>query len=60
MRTASDGLALGMTVCLQLVMERREGSWAEQILPYGLAKMMLITPHDWTLTESSCEVWLRA
>ena len=28
----------------------------EQVLPYGLATMMLVTPSGWTLTESSREV----
>jgi hypothetical protein len=30
------------------------------VLPYGLAKMLLITPSRWTLTESSREVRLPA
>lgn len=60
MRFASDGLALGMTVCLQLALEQPRRPWAEQVLPYGLAEMLLITPSSWTLTESTREVRLPA
>jgi hypothetical protein len=31
---------------------------SEQVLPYGLAAMMLITPSGWTLTEATREVRL--
>jgi hypothetical protein len=58
MQSASDGLALGMTVCSVLAWERPPRSWPEQVLPYGLATMMLITPYRWTLTETSREVRL--
>ncbi len=37
---------------------RTRRSWPEQVLPLGLARMMLITPSGWTLTESSREVRL--
>lgn len=60
MACVSERLALGMTVCLQFGMERPRRSWPEQVLPYGLAEMMLITPSRWTLTESSREVRLPA
>ena len=56
----SDRLALGMTVCLQLATEQRRRPWSEQVLPYGLAEMLLITPSRWTLTEASREVRLPA
>jgi hypothetical protein len=56
----SERLALGMTVCLQFAMEQPKRSWPEQVLPYGLASMMLVTPSGWTLTEASREVHLRA
>jgi hypothetical protein len=56
----SERLALGMTVCLQFAMEQPKRSWPEQVLPYGLASMMLVTPSGWTLTEASREVRLRA
>jgi hypothetical protein len=56
----SERLALGMTVCLQLAMERPQRSWTEQVLPYGLAEMLLVTPSRWTLTEASREVRLPA
>jgi hypothetical protein len=57
---ASERLALGMTVCLRLVMEQRGRSWSEQVLPYGLAEILRITPSCWTLTESSRQVRLPA
>ncbi len=60
MRFATDRLALGMTVCLQLATERRRRSWPEQVLPYGLAELWLVTPSGWTLTEASREVRLPA
>jgi len=53
MAFGSERLALGMTVCLQFSMERPPRPWPEQVLPYGLAEPMLITPSRWTLTESS-------
>ena len=58
MQSASDGLALGMTVCSVFAWERPPRSWPEQVLPYGLATMMLVTPYRWTLTETSREVRL--
>jgi len=58
MSFVSERLALGMTVCLQLVMEQPRRSWPQQVLPYGLAEMSLITPSRWTLTECSREVRL--
>lgn len=68
MRFASDGMALGMTVCLTL---RSQGcrrpwrdvsmrSWPEQVLPYGLAEDLWITPSGWTRTEASREIRLPA
>jgi hypothetical protein len=57
---ASDGMALGMTVCWQLAMERPQRLWPEQVLPYGLASLLLITPSGWTLTEASRQVRLPA
>jgi hypothetical protein len=58
MHVASERMALGMTVCLQFAMEQPKRSWPEQVLPYGLASMMLVTPSGWTLTEASREVRL--
>lgn len=60
MRSASEGMALGMTVCLQLATERPRRPWPEQVLPYGLAPMWLVTPSGWTLTEVSRDVRLPA
>jgi site-specific DNA-cytosine methylase len=58
MAYASERLALGMSVCLCLSLERPRRSWPEQVLPYGLAKMWLITSM-WSLPESSREVRLQ-
>ena len=58
MRFACSGLALGTAVCMRLALERPPGPWAEQVLPYGLASMMLVTPSGWTLTGTSREVRL--
>jgi len=58
MQSTSDGLALGPTVCHALAWERPPRSWPEQVLPYGLATMMSVTPYRWTLTETSREVRL--
>jgi hypothetical protein len=59
MRFASHGMALGMAVCLQLATEKAGCTWAEQVLPYGLASMWLVTPVGSTLSETSREVRLR-
>ena len=58
MRFTSNGMALGMTVCLLLAGEQSQRSWPEQVLPFGLAEILLITPSRWTLTEISREVRL--
>ena len=55
---AIDRLAVGVDVCHELARERPARAWAEQVLPYGLADKMLITPVGWTLTESTREVRL--
>lgn len=60
MRFASDRMATGMTALLHFTSEGRKRTWSEQVLPYGLAWLLLITPEAWTLTESSKEVRLRA
>lgn len=48
------------SVCLQLALEQRRRPWSEQVLPYGVAEMVLITPSRWTLAETSREVRLPA
>jgi hypothetical protein len=58
MAFTSERLALGMTVCMQFAMEEPRRQWAEQVLPYGLAELLLITPSRWTLTETSRAVRL--
>ena len=55
---ASDRLGHGMTVCLRFASEHPRRLWTEQVLPYGLAEMLLPTPSRWSLTESSREVRL--
>jgi hypothetical protein len=58
MTFASKRLALGMSVSGKLAMEQQGRSWCEQVLPYGLAHLLHITPSGWTLTESSRDVRL--
>lgn len=58
MRFASDGMALGMTLCWSLTSEHSRRSWPERVLPYGLAELLMITPSRWTLTEASREIRL--
>ena len=58
MAFASERLALGMSVSGKLAVEQQGRSWCEQVLPYGLAERLLITPSGWTLTESSRDVRL--
>src|SRR5260370_623608 len=48
------------TPVLQLTSERPRRSWPEQVLPFGLAEIQMITPSRWTLTEASREVRLPA
>lgn len=60
MSFASERLALGMQVCRQFSAEEPPRPWSEQVLPYGLAAMLRITPSRWTLTEPSREVRLPA
>jgi len=47
-----------MSVCMLLSLESPPRPWAEQVLPYGLAEPLLITPSRWTLTEISRDVQL--
>jgi hypothetical protein len=56
---ANERIAFGMDVCSQLKAEPYR-SWNEQVLPYGLAEILWVTPSGWTLTESSREVRLPA
>jgi hypothetical protein len=60
MTFASERLALGMQVCRQFSAEVPPRPWSAQVVPYGLAGMLLITPSGWTLSESSREVRLAA
>lgn len=58
MSFAGGRLALGMQVCWQFSAAEPARPWSEQVVPYGLASRLLITPSRWTLTESSREVRL--
>jgi len=51
-------LAAGMDVCLRFHNELPQRPWPDQVLPYALAEMLLITPTDWTFTERSRQVRL--
>lgn len=59
MWSACNGMASGMATCRRLATEGQIRGWPEQVLPFGLAGMMLVTPSGWTLTETSREVRLR-
>lgn len=55
---AAQRFALGMEAVSAFAAERPQREWPEQVLPYGLAKMLSITPSGWTLTEMSREIRL--
>ena len=54
----SARMASGMATCWGMIMEHPKRPWSEQVLPYALAELLLITPSGWSLTESSREVRL--
>jgi hypothetical protein len=56
---AAERLTTGMGLCHDLAVERPARSWPEQVLPYGHAAAMLVTPTGWTLTETTRAVRLR-
>ena len=58
MAFASERFAQAMSVCLRFSVEEPSRPWVEQVLPYGLAKPLLITPSRWTQTEVSRDVRL--
>jgi hypothetical protein len=60
MKFTTNRMAVGMDVCLMLrsERERHQRAWPEQVLPYGLAGSLLITPFGWTLTDTSRDVRL--
>ncbi len=60
MRFSAERLAVGMTLCLGFAVEKPRRPWPQQVLPYALAQMLLITPSRWSLTETSREVRLPA
>lgn len=55
---ACRGLAVGMAVSRRLTEEKAGRSWSQQVLAFGLAELLLVTPSGWSLTESSREVRL--
>jgi hypothetical protein len=55
---AADRLGSGMDICRKLKEERAGRSRPEQVMPYGVAGMMLVTPSGWTLTEATRDVRL--
>jgi hypothetical protein len=58
MAFSCERLAQGTSVCLRFALEQPPRPWPEQVLPYGLAELMMVTPSRWTLTEVSREVRL--
>lgn len=60
MAVASERLAQGTQACLLFGSESPQRPWSEQVLPYGVAERLGITPSCWTLTETSREVRLPA
>lgn len=58
MAFASERLAQAMSVCLRFSVEEPPRPWVEQVLPFGLAEQLLVTPSGWTLTEDSRDVRL--
>jgi hypothetical protein len=59
MAFAADRLTMGIGLSHDLAVARPARSWPEQVLPYGLAGAMLVTPTGWTLTEATRVVHLR-
>jgi len=58
MRFTTGHMATAMDVCLMLCREQPRRRWPEQVVPYGLASILGITPSSWSLTECSREVCL--
>ena len=58
MNFASAGLQEAVGACRDLAVEQPSRARAEQVLPFGLAEELRITPENWTLTESSREIRL--
>jgi hypothetical protein len=58
MNFASAGLSEAVWACHDLAAEQPPRPWADQVLPFGLAEELRITPERWTLTESTHEVRL--
>ena len=58
MGSAIDRLSVGMEICPAARGGETSASWAEQVIPYGFAERMLITPSGWSLTEETREVRL--
>ncbi len=58
-KLASQRMTAGMSALLACTYEGSRRSWHDQVLPYGLAGVLLITPADWTLSETSREIRLQ-
>lgn len=58
MTFSCDRMQLGMAACGRLAFEESRGTWSEEVLPFRLAGMLLITPSRWTLTERTRDVEL--
>ncbi len=59
MHFTSSRLVLGLMVCRYFQVEQSQRSWSEQVVPFGLAQAVGVTPTGWTLTETSREVRLQ-
>jgi len=55
-----EGLRAFVSTPKRTSTEQQRRLWSEQVLPYGLGEMMLITPSRWSLTETSRDVRLPA
>ncbi len=53
MALASERFALGMAICLALANEHSRRTWSEQVLPYGMAGRLRITPSSGSLLRNA-------
>ena len=59
MRTAAGRLAQGIYgFSVSHAQHTDPRPWAERVLPYNLASLLLVTPTGWSLDERTCQVWL--
>jgi len=58
-RTTAGRLAQGIYgFSVSPAQHRDPRSWAERVLPYNLASLLLVTPTGWSLDERTRQVWL--